>query len=391
MFALSAKDRCKKCNKERALRLCQRTGKQLCWRCCNALRIDLKCPESCPYTGKMVESSPIASFKADNFAETEDVIKRHIDLWIGAANPLTEGQSPLAFAQDQPEKMLKLLTGYQYPDYFPLDYFMQKLGLELSQAAPSPNPESLAAQYLEHIIALEYDKLVALTLGANAADEYKALYSQHFRSNPYLKKVHSFSPIHTGASEDGSQAIVFVELNYKTEWCLVLRKEAGNWYIRQNLNGNPSLYFSQNERYRQIANQLSEGKLPEAFMDISEALRSYIDSADLFYYRALCRLMQKEQKLAIEDFKLAIALDPLFSPAYMNLGILALNSKDYPAAIRYFSDIARLEPDNLDALNNLGIAYIALKQKDKAFDTWQAILKQKPDYELARKNLEHYQ
>ncbi|MDD3536165.1 MAG: tetratricopeptide repeat protein, partial [Candidatus Cloacimonetes bacterium] len=94
---------------------------------------------------------------------------------------------------------------------------------------------------------------------------------------------------------------------------------------------------------------------------------------------------------AIEDFKLAIALDPLFSPAYMNLGILALNSKDYPAAIRYFSDIARLEPDNLDALNNLGIAYIALKQKDKAFDTWQAILKQKPDYELARKNLEHYQ
>lgn len=391
MFALSAKDRCKKCSKERALRLCQRTGKQLCWRCCNALRIDLKCPESCPYAGKMMANSPVATFKTDNFAETEDVLKRHIDLWIGMANPLTEDQSPLLFAKNNPEKMLKLLTGYQYPDYFPLDYFMQKLGLELSEIAPPPNPESVAAQYLEHIIALEYESLVELTLGANAEEEYKKLYSQHFRTNPYLKKIKCYSPIHTGASEDGNQAIVFMELNYKTEWCLVLRKEAGNWYIRQNLNGNPSLYFAQNERYRQIATQLSEGKLSEAFMEISEALRSYIDSADLFYYRALCRMMQKEHKLAIEDFKLAIALDPLFSPAYMNLGILALNTKDYPAAIRHFSEISRYEPDNLDAMNNLGIAYIADGQKDKAFATWREILRQKPEYELARKNLEHYQ
>lgn len=391
MFALNATDRCKKCGKERALRLCTRLNKQLCWRCCNTLRIDLKCPDTCPYTGKMVQNSPVASFKADNLAETEDVLKRYIDLWIGKINPLTEGESPLTFAKNQPQKILKLLTEYQYPDYFPLDYMMHKLGLALSPAALVPNPESVAAIYMEHIIALEYNKLVGLTLGANAADKYKSLYTAHLRACPYLKNIKSFSPIHTGASEDGSQAIVFMELNYKTEWCIILRKEAGNWYIRQNLNGNPSLYFSQNERYRQIATLLSEGKLSEAFMEISEALRSYIDSADLFYYRALCRLMQKEQKLAIDDFQLAIALDPLFSPAYMNLGILALNDQDYPAAIRYFFDITRYEPDNLDALNNLGIAYIADGQKDKAFATWKDILRQKPDYELARKNLEHYQ
>jgi tetratricopeptide (TPR) repeat protein len=181
-----------------------------------------------------------------------------------------------------------------------------------------------------------------------------------------------------------------VELNHKQEWTLVLRKDADNWYVRQNLNGNPSLYFKQNELYQNIATLLGNSDDQKAYFEISEAMRSYVDSADLFYYRALYWLLVKAIDKAKVDLFNAIALDNLFTPPYMHLGLLYLNEKNYSEARLWFSAVLDLEPDNPDAANNLAIALLAGGDKADALKVWRELLKKNPAYELAKKNLDLY-
>jgi tetratricopeptide (TPR) repeat protein len=166
--------------------------------------------------------------------------------------------------------------------------------------------------------------------------------------------------------------------------------EEGRWYVRQNINGNPSLYFKQNELYQRIATLLANSEDQKAFFEIAEALRSYVDSADLYYYRALYWLLLKQPDRAKVDLFNAIALDNLFTPPYMHLGLLYLNEKDYSEARLWFAAIVNLEPDNHDAANNLAIASLADGDKADALTIWREILKKNPGYDLARKNLELY-
>lgn len=49
---------------------------------------------------------------------------------------------------------------------------------------------------------------------------------------------------------------------------------------------------------------------------------------------------------AFIEYRRALAIDPGLDAAYNNLGILAFNRRDYPAAYGFFADAARLAPDN---------------------------------------------
>ncbi|MDD3096184.1 MAG: tetratricopeptide repeat protein, partial [Candidatus Cloacimonetes bacterium] len=365
-------------------------NKGLCWKCCNELRVDMKCPESCVYSGKKQSENPLPSFKADTYVEMQHALRNYIDLWVGKVQDEFNLMSPLDYAREYKDQMLKWLSGYKYPDYFPFDYLVHKLGIELEPGQVAANPEQVAAEYLRHIIALEYQELRKLTLNQSTLADLEQRYPDLISAIPFLKKVKHFSNIHTGTSEDGSQCIVFVELNYKHEWCLILRLEEGKWYVRQNINGNPSHYFKQNEVYQKIATYLANSEDQKAYFEIAEAMRSYVDSADLFYYRALYWLLVKQVDKAKLDLFNSIALDNGFAPPYMHLGIIYLNEKNYSEAQLWFASMVKLQPDNFDAANNLAIATLASGEKEQALGIWRDILKQKPDYDLARKNLELY-
>ncbi|MCB5252558.1 MAG: tetratricopeptide repeat protein [Candidatus Cloacimonadaceae bacterium] len=390
MFSLSPKDRCKKCRSERALRLCPRIDKGLCWRCCNDLRIDLKCPDSCPYAPKLEADSAFPAFKADNNHEALHATKAYIDIWINKENPVFEGSNPRRLAAEDKKKTLDILSEFQYPGNFPVDYLMQKLELPYQKEAQIETPEDVAGRYLDHIIALEYDELQDLTMNNSALTDLKGLYAKLIRNIPFLKKIKRYSYIHSGLSEDGSQAIIFVELNHRDEYTLILRKEEGKWYLRQSLNGNPALYFKQNELYQSIAQILANGDDAKAYNEIVQAFRSYPDSADLFYYKALYWLLVKQPDKARQDFLASIALDNAFGPPYMHLGLINLNDKNYAEARKWFEALTELQPENADAINNLAIAYLADGDKEKALSLWRKILQSFPTYEMAKKNLEIY-
>lgn len=390
MFALGQKDRCKKCHTERALRLCPRINKGLCWHCCNELRIDLKCPETCPYTPKLEAGSPFPAFKADNNHEAVHAAKAYIDVFIGKKSDIFADKSPRELAAEDKKAALAILSEFQYPGNFPVDYLMQRLDLPYQKDVEMQSAEDVAGEYLDRIIALEYEKLQELTQNTSELADLNGLYTSLIQSNPFLKKLRQYSYIHTGLSEDGSQAIVFVEINHRDEYTLILRNEDGKWYLRQSLNGNPALYFKQNELYQVIAQLLANGEDGKALSEISQALRSYPDSADLYYYKALYWLLMKKPDKAKQEFLSSIALDNSFGPPYMHLGLMNLNDKNYPEAQKWFAALVQLEGDNPDAINNLAIAYLAGGDKEKALSMWREILSSFPTHEMARKNLELY-
>lgn len=390
MLLRARKDRCKICHKERALRLCPRKDKGLCYRCCNELRIDLKCPQDCPYAPALKDDSIFPSFKAVNNIELTEVNKLYIDRWVNKKSEFLDGLSPIELKEKDPKLLLERFGGFQYPGNFPVDYLMQRLGLSIESITLPQTAEEVVAAYLDDVIALEYDNLRSYTSNssplADLAERYKRIVSKIAK----YKKLTKYSFIHTGLSEDAQQAIVFVELNLKDEFSFVLRYNEGKWYIRQTINGNPSEYFKENKRYQEIAEALGQGQQEKAFYDIAEAMRSYPDSSDLYYYRGIYYSIIKDYKKAKEDLLDAIALDNGFVAPYMNLGLLYLNEKNYKEAKLWFAALVQIKPDEIDAINNLAITHLANGEKEEAIALWKNILAKYPTYEMARKNLELY-
>lgn len=390
MLSLSRKDRCKSCHTERALRMCPRTQKGFCWKCCNELRVDLKCPQDCPYKPRFDAESPFPAFKADNNREATQAIKNFIGLWINKENPAFNNYSPKQMAETDKNHALEILSSYQYPGNFPVEYLMQKLGIEPEIRDMPAYAEDTVSEYLDHIIALDFSQLRKLTTNDSPLPDLAERYGEIISKISAYQKLKKYSFIHTGLSEDATQAIVFIEVNLRDEMCFVLRRHDKQWLIRQCIMGNPALYFKQNEVFQRIAGNLAEAKAQSAYAEILEALRSYPDCADIYYYRALYWLLAKDTNKAKLDFFSSIALDNSFAPPYMNLGMVNLNEKNYPEAELWFAALCSIDPDNKDAANNLGIAFIAQGKKEDARKIWREILNKDPNYEMARKNLELY-
>ena len=350
----------------------------------------MKCPETCPYTPKIVDGSPFPSFKADNNHEAVDAMTSYLNIWVRKQNPAFDDMSPQELAVTDKDKLLAILGEYQYPGNFPVRYLMDRLGIEDDGSPQTLTAEDLVAMYLDRIITLDYDQLRPLTMNDSPIEDLSQRYAQIISKISFYKKLKKYSFIHSGMSEDGAQSIVFVEFNHRDEYCFVLRQEEGKWYIRQSMNGNPSLYFKQNDLHQAIAGMLANGEDKKAYDEIHEALRSYPDSADLYYYKALYCLLVKQPEKAKEDLKNSIALDNLFAPPYMHLGLLYLNDKDYAQAQLWFSAQLQIDPDNHDVANNLAIAKLAEGKKEEAVKIWKEILVRDPQHEMARKNMDIY-
>ncbi len=69
---------------------------------------------------------------------------------------------------------------------------------------------------------------------------------------------------------------------------------------------------------------------------------------------------------AAQEYQEAIKLNPNLSEAYMNLGAIYVNKKDYAKAIQQFKEVVELNYFNAKAHYNLGMVYVYQGDKDKA-------------------------
>jgi Flp pilus assembly protein TadD len=83
----------------------------------------------------------------------------------------------------------------------------------------------------------------------------------------------------------------------------------------------------------------------------------------------------------------AVALDPEFKEAWMNLGLAILSQKRSDEAVLCQREALRLDPDSADAQNNLGMAHYTKGHIAEAENCFRAALRLRPDHANATLNL----
>ena len=391
MLHLINKDRCSRCHEERQVRYCLRTNKNLGWSCCNEQRIDRNCPPECNYTIPSIDAPniPFPAFKADSNTEFQHLVQLYIDQWIHHKNPLFDLDTPAQRAASDPPFMLKWLSSYRFPLFFPLPYLAQKLKLEIKFTEPqSVSPEEIASAYLDQVIAMEWSQLRQFTINDldldGVADRYASLLSE---LKP-LKKLSRYDVISSGVSEDQNTAFVHLELNHKTLWTLILSPRNGQWKIRQNINGSPQEFYAQNKLFTELTSYLSSGDEASAWHVIERCRELFPDSADCYYYSGLYNQLVKQNDRAKVDFFNAITLDNHWASPYAHLAMLNLGSTNFTEAIYWFEKQSLLEPDDPKIVNNIAACYAGMKDMDRARQIWEQLLIDHPDFEMAQLNLD---
>jgi len=392
MLALSRKNRCSLCRSERSVRKCPRKNKDIGWTCCNELRTDMKCPAVCVYAPKqnIEDGSPFPAFRTDSNSEYQNLIKQYLDYWIHRPQTSLDGLSPAKAAAGNPDQVVQWLASYQYPAQFPMEQLLIKLGLPASRREPIPDPESVALAFIDAVIALEWDRAIDYTVNSAAGKDLRQRYTELISAIPPMRRFKSCKVIHAGIADDGITALVFLEINNRLDWSIILSNINGCWQVRQNLAGSPHLFYAQNGIHQRLAEALSNGRDSAAWEILQVNMPLYPDSADLRYYLGLYwQLVQQNDKAKVEYFN-SVALDNGFYTSAFMLGSLYLHENELNESLHWFEHLQAFSPDDLNVQNNIAACHAGLGDLPRARAFWGAILAKDPGYELARKNMERY-
>ena len=107
---------------------------------------------------------------------------------------------------------------------------------------------------------------------------------------------------------------------------------------------------------------------------------------ELEYERGNFLLLLGKVEAAIKAYSDAIEMDPRYSAAYTNRGVLYGYKGEYELAIKDFNMAIKLNSNNFVAYNNRGNAYDKMEDSDRAIEDFNAAIKLKPDYAKAYNN-----
>ena len=84
---------------------------------------------------------------------------------------------------------------------------------------------------------------------------------------------------------------------------------------------------------------------------------------------------KKDINKCIDNFKLAIKINPNYHNAIYNLGSIYLNIKDYQNSFTYFINALKIIPNHIPTLNNLAVVMINTKKYNEALKYLNQIIK----------------
>ena len=108
--------------------------------------------------------------------------------------------------------------------------------------------------------------------------------------------------------------------------------------------------------------------------------------AELEYERGTFLMRLEKIEEAIKAYSDVIELNPHYSAAYNNRGVIYAHRDEYDLAIRDFSTALELNPNDFFAYNNRGNAYNDIGQVDKAIEDFNKAIYLKADYTNAFNN-----
>ncbi len=122
------------------------------------------------------------------------------------------------------------------------------------------------------------------------------------------------------------------------------------------------------------------GDKPGAIDDYTLAIKINPNYAQAYYNRGIVRNDLGDKPGAIDDYTLAIKINPNYAQAYYNRGIVRNELGDKPGAIDDYTLAIKINPNYADAYYNRGIVRNDLGDKPGAIDDYTLAIKINPNY-----------
>jgi tetratricopeptide (TPR) repeat protein len=119
-----------------------------------------------------------------------------------------------------------------------------------------------------------------------------------------------------------------------------------------------------------------------AFSVLLVACTSKKEKAIQYNKSGIKNMFNLKTKEALEDFNLAIELDPQFDQPYYYRGNLKFSGRDYQGAMADYTKAIELNPGFADAYCNRGNLYQSINQQKNACADWRKA------HDLGKPNLE---
>jgi len=136
-----------------------------------------------------------------------------------------------------------------------------------------------------------------------------------------------------------------------------------------------------------------DSSLAEKYYRKALDVKKTLDASDIetFNRLGICLRQQKKPKLAIEEYKKALKIDPANERIMYNMSMAYLEAGDVEKAKGILKVLLRKNPDfgedNEVVLYNMGMIFYKAKEIEKAIEFFKKSLKANPDYELPKKVL----
>lgn len=103
------------------------------------------------------------------------------------------------------------------------------------------------------------------------------------------------------------------------------------------------------------------GEYENAIAELQAAIADTPNNAEIYFYLGMC-YKEKQYTDAVDAFKRAVDLDPQYTDAYLNLGIVYNKLDMHREAIDILRQVLQIEPDHAGALLQIGVSYAMIKE-----------------------------
>jgi len=380
---------CLNCKTHLSRRYCLRNNVRLCWKCCNKLRVDLKCPPTCEYRAQEAVKISPNQIKTDCLEEYYDFIDLHTQRWITRPSPLFANQIPRFVAEsvagkdELQKKLLRLKLDRKIAESYE-----KHLAIDL-QAKLIPYPisfEDVGRDFLKNIAEHNWNAIPSYFEQKNNKTVSTIL--KRLKMCRTLQKLDCFLALASGLSPDGKTAFSTFEMNHQWALTLLLAFAQNEWMLENIIFGEAALIGKENESLKHIAFALSKKEYDQALKMIEQAENIYYLSPDVQYYKGLYYSINKNPYYALRAFEEATDLDLTFAEAFYNQAFIHHADHELEKAKTLYRKTIALQPQNVQALNNLGTIYLDEKDYQQARTLFQKALDLDPNFLFARENLE---
>ena len=390
------KDLCGLCKDNKAARHCLRRNKVICWHCCNKLRNDRKCPKECDYSLKNTKDRNKlfqTETKSDSMKEYNNLIKILLDQWLNKPFELTDKKTPLEAIKDKNElqKLKKFIDDIHFQLRKIENYIRDCLNLKLKDDGSNIlTHEEVVEKFIKLVIQQKWEDLTQLMKNADKYknEQFKEQFIKRISSIKVLKKAKDYELIASALNKKQNNGLIKLYINNKYDITFETVLENKKWKINNIIIGILELYNTMGRSFQAIGNAFSKGNLTNLYELLNKFTKVYPNSADIYYYWGMLRILEKKSKKALKNFLIAKEIDKTFEETNYYIAYCYHVMSEFDKAEQLYKKILGNDKDDKRVLNNLASIQIEKDNISEAKKLLNKALEIDPDFEMAKKNLE---